>query len=130
MARAEKRSVPIVIEAVGTVQPIAALQIKSRLDSQVVTVHVAEGAAVKEGDLLFSLDDRVLKAQLGQIEAQILQGPGRRSPRPSATVIALSKSFCRSNAGTVVNRDTAQHRRSRRPKPSSRPTRPTARRAS
>jgi membrane fusion protein, multidrug efflux system len=71
LARAERRAVPITVEAVGTVQPIASLQIKPRLDSQVVAVHVAEGAQVKEGDLLFSLDDRTLKAQIGQMEAQI-----------------------------------------------------------
>src|SRR5688500_3111102 len=38
------KSTPIVIEAVGTVQAIASIQIKPRLDSQIVKVHVAEGA--------------------------------------------------------------------------------------
>ena len=59
------------IEAVGTVQAIASIQIKPRIDSQIMKVNVEEGALVKEGDLLFELDDRTLKAQLGQIEAQI-----------------------------------------------------------
>jgi len=105
MARAEKRSVPIIVEAVGTVQPIAALQIKSRLDSQVVTVHVAEGAAVKEGDLLFSLDDRVLKAQLAQIEAQILRTRAQleQATRDRDRAIDLN----RRNVGTEVARDNA-----------------------
>ncbi|KAF0137097.1 MAG: secretion protein HlyD [Xanthobacteraceae bacterium] len=105
MARAEKRSVPIIVEAVGTVQPIAALQIKSRLDSQVVAVHVAEGASVKEGDLLFSLDDRVLKAQLAQIEAQILRTRAQleQATRDRDRAIDLS----RRNVGTEVSRDNA-----------------------
>ncbi|MFX5785319.1 biotin/lipoyl-binding protein, partial [Acinetobacter baumannii] len=71
LARAERRSMPITVDAIGTVQPIASIQIKPRLDTQVVTVHVAEGAQVKEGELLFSLDDRVLRAQIGQMEAQV-----------------------------------------------------------
>ncbi|MCZ0734475.1 efflux RND transporter periplasmic adaptor subunit [Phreatobacter sp. AB_2022a] len=71
LARAERRPMPITVDAIGTVQPIASIQIKPRLDSQVVAVHVAEGALVKEGDLLFSLDDRTLKAQIAQVEAQI-----------------------------------------------------------
>lgn len=105
MARAEKRSVPIIVEAVGTVQPIAALQIKSRIDSQVMAVHVAEGASVKEGDLLFSLDDRVLKAQLAQIEAQILRTRAQleQATRDRDRAIDLS----RRNVGTEVARDNA-----------------------
>ena len=62
---------PILVEAVGTVQAIASIQIKPRLDSQIMKVHVEEGALVKEGDMLFELDQRSLKAQLAQIEAQI-----------------------------------------------------------
>lgn len=105
LARAEKRSVPIIVEAVGTVQPIAALQIKARIDSQVMAVHVAEGAAVKEGDLLFSLDDRVLKAQLAQLEAQILRTRAQleQAVRDRERAIDLS----RRNVGTEVARDNA-----------------------
>jgi len=65
------KSMPILIEAVGTVQAIASIQIKPRLDSQIMKVLVEEGALVKEGDMLFELDQRSLKAQLAQIEAQI-----------------------------------------------------------
>jgi multidrug efflux system membrane fusion protein len=71
LARVEKRSMPIVVDAVGTVQSMASIQIKPRIDTQVAQVHVAEGAQVKQGDLLFTLDDRTLKAQLAQLEAQI-----------------------------------------------------------
>jgi multidrug efflux system membrane fusion protein len=105
MARAEKRAMPIIVEAVGTVQPIAALQIKSRIDSQVATVHVAEGAAVKEGDLLFTLDDRTLKAQLAQVEAQILRTRAQleQAVRDRERAIDLN----RRSVGTEVARDNA-----------------------
>lgn len=106
LARVERRSMPIVVEAVGTVQAIASLQIKSRLDnSQVMTVHVAEGASVKQGDLLFSLDDRVLKAQLAQIEAQVLRTEAQleQAMRDRDRAIDLS----RRNVGTEVARDNA-----------------------
>ena len=62
---------PIVVDAVGTVQAIASVQIKPRMDSQIMKVNVEEGAFVKEGDILFELDGRTLRAQLAQIEAQI-----------------------------------------------------------
>lgn len=105
MARAEKRAMPIIVEAVGTVQPIAALQIKARIDSQVATVHVAEGAAVKEGDLLFTLDDRSLKAQLAQVEAQILRTRAQleQAVRDRERAIDLN----RRSVGTEVARDNA-----------------------
>ena len=65
------KSMPIIVEAVGTVQAIASIQLKPRIDSQIMKVNVEEGALVKEGDLLFELDSRTLRAQLAQIEAQI-----------------------------------------------------------
>jgi multidrug efflux system membrane fusion protein len=106
LARAEKRTMPIVIEAVGTVQAIASMQIKSRIEnSQVMTVHVAEGALVRQGDLLFSLDDRVLKAQFAQMEAQVMRTEAQleQAKRDRDRAIDLS----RRNVGTEVARDNA-----------------------
>ena len=68
---AELRTLDLTFEGLGTVQAIASLVIKPRADSQIVEVAVAEGAAVKAGDLLFKLDDTALKAQLAQADAQI-----------------------------------------------------------
>lgn len=106
VTKVDKKPLPIVIEAVGTVQAIASIQIKSRIDSQIMKVAVDEGALVKEGDLLFELDSRTLKAQLGMIEAQIR--------KDQAQVVQAKRDVLRfeellaKNAGTVVNRDTAQ----------------------
>jgi multidrug efflux system membrane fusion protein len=100
----EPKAMPIVIEAVGTVQSISSVQLKSRLDSQIMKVHVEEGALVKEGDLLFELDARTLKAQLSQTEAQIRKDQAQLEQAKRDTVRAgdlLTK-----GAGTVVQRDT------------------------
>jgi multidrug efflux system membrane fusion protein len=100
----EPKAMPIVIEAVGTVQSISSVQLKSRLDSQIMKVNVEEGALVKEGDLLFELDARTLKAQLSQIEAQIRKDQAQLEQAKRDTVRAgdlLTK-----GAGTVVQRDT------------------------
>jgi multidrug efflux system membrane fusion protein len=105
LSRAERRSMPIIVEAVGTVQPIASLQIKARIDSQVATVHVREGAAVKEGDLLFTLDDRALKAQLAQIEAQILRTKAQLEQ--AIRDRDRAHDLMRRNVGTEVARDNA-----------------------
>jgi multidrug efflux system membrane fusion protein len=100
----EPKAMPIMIEAVGTVQSISSVQLKSRLDSQIMKVNVEEGALVKEGDLLFELDARTQKAQLSQIEAQIRKDQAQLEQAKRDTTRAgdlLTK-----GAGTVVARDT------------------------
>lgn len=99
------QAMPVVVDAVGTVQSIASVQIKPRMDSQIMKVNVEEGALVKEGDVLFELDSRALKAQLGQIEAQIRKDQAqvvqaRRDLQRTEELLAK-------NAGTVVQRDNA-----------------------
>ncbi len=99
------QAMPVAVDAVGTVQSIASVQIKPRMDSQIMKVNVEEGALVKEGDVLFELDSRALKAQLGQIEAQIRKDQAqvvqaRRDLQRTEELLAK-------NAGTVVQRDNA-----------------------
>jgi multidrug efflux system membrane fusion protein len=65
----EARSVPEELGTIGSVQPLAAVGIKARVDSVVQEVHFQEGQEVKAGDLLFTLDSRALEAQLGQAQA-------------------------------------------------------------
>ena len=100
-----KKPMSVVIEAVGTVQAIASIQIKPRMDSQIMKVNVEEGALVKEGDLLFQLDDRTLKAQLGMIEAQIRKDQAQivQAKRDNERADGLLSK----GAGTAVQRDTA-----------------------
>jgi multidrug efflux system membrane fusion protein len=62
---------PILVTAIGTVQPIATVMIKSRLDGEIAKVNFEEGQEVTEGDILFTLDDRALRAQLQQAEANL-----------------------------------------------------------
>jgi multidrug efflux system membrane fusion protein len=62
---------PILVTAIGSAQSIATVMIKSRMDGQIAQVHFKEGQEVREGDLLFTLDDRALRAQLAQIEAAL-----------------------------------------------------------
>jgi multidrug efflux system membrane fusion protein len=45
--------------------------IKSRMDGEIAQVNFEEGQEVKEGDILFTLDDRAVRAQLQQAEANL-----------------------------------------------------------
>ncbi len=69
VAISEKKKVPVQVEGLGTVTPIASVAIKSRLETEIVGVHFADGATVKEGELLFTLDSRSIAAEIKRVEA-------------------------------------------------------------
>jgi RND family efflux transporter MFP subunit len=71
VAVAEKKKAPVRIDVLGSVTPIASVAIKSRLETEVVSVHFADGALVNKGDLLFKLDSRAIEAQMREVEAVI-----------------------------------------------------------
>ena len=62
---------PVVLTAPGTVEPFANVAVKTRVDGQIVEVLFKDGDLVKEGDVLFRLDDRLIKAQIAQAQAGI-----------------------------------------------------------
>lgn len=68
-AQAQRTNVPLMVESIGTVQAIASVVVRSRVDSQIEAIHFADGATVKEGDLLATLDSRAIRAQIAQAEA-------------------------------------------------------------
>src|SRR6266508_3232822 len=68
LAKAERKSMPVDVDAIGTVTPISSVALKSRVETTIVAVHFEDGAKVSEGDLLFTLDSRQIDAQIEQAE--------------------------------------------------------------
>src|SRR5262245_45474739 len=71
-AVAQKKKLPVQVELLGNVTPIASVAIKSRLDTEIVGVHFNDGAMVQQGDLLFTLDGRAIEAQIRDLEAVLV----------------------------------------------------------
>jgi membrane fusion protein, multidrug efflux system len=71
VAAVEKRDVPLNLREVGTIVAYETVAVRSRLDSQVMEVKFKDGDAVQQGELMFVLDDRTIKAQLAQSEANL-----------------------------------------------------------
>jgi RND family efflux transporter MFP subunit len=71
VAKAERKPVPVDVDAIGTVTPISSVALKSRLETTIVAVHFEDGAKVGEGDLLFTLDSRQIDAQIEQAEGTL-----------------------------------------------------------
>ncbi len=70
-AVARQQDVPRVIEAVGTVQALRTVAVKSQVDGVVARIHFQEGDEVKAGDLLVTLDRRPFENSLRIARAEL-----------------------------------------------------------
>jgi RND family efflux transporter MFP subunit len=68
---AQKRSLPISLEATGSVVPMASVEVRPQVSSVITKVHVAEGQFVRAGELLFTLDSRGDEANVSKLRAQM-----------------------------------------------------------
>jgi membrane fusion protein, multidrug efflux system len=66
-------TMPIRRRTIGWVEPIATVAIKSRVDSAIMEQRATDGQFVKQGDVLFVLDDREAKATIARDEAAMAQ---------------------------------------------------------
>ncbi|MFI5338982.1 MAG: efflux RND transporter periplasmic adaptor subunit [Candidatus Methylomirabilales bacterium] len=102
---AVSKSVPVQIRVVGTVQAYASVTLKSQLDGEVARIHIVEGQEVKQGDLLFTLDQRPLEAALHQAEANL----GRDTAQLRQAEAAVAQTMAaEKQAEANLARDTAQ----------------------
>jgi multidrug efflux system membrane fusion protein len=62
---------PVQFDTIGSVQTIASVALKSRLDAVIDKVLVRDGQFVKAGDVLFQLDNRAAQAQVDQAAAAL-----------------------------------------------------------
>lgn len=69
--RAQKRTLPILLKATGTVTPLNSVEVKAQVSSVISKVHFHEGQFVKAGDLLFTLDARTDEANVAKARAQL-----------------------------------------------------------
>jgi membrane fusion protein, multidrug efflux system len=70
-APVEVKPVPILINAVGTVEPIESVAVRAQVGGAVTRVGFVEGQDVKAGQLLFQIDPRPYQAALDQTKAQL-----------------------------------------------------------
>jgi multidrug efflux system membrane fusion protein len=71
VGQALRRKVPIVIEAIGAVEPIRMTAVRSQVTGTLETIAFKEGLDVKQGDLLFQIDPRPLRGSLVTAEADL-----------------------------------------------------------
>jgi multidrug efflux system membrane fusion protein len=68
---AVSQDVPLEISAVGNVEAIASVEVKSRIAGQIKRVNFEEGQNVAKGQLLFTIDRDVLERQAVEQQAEL-----------------------------------------------------------
>jgi len=106
VATAVKKTVPVTVEALGNVTPIASVAVKPRIDSEIIGVHFRDGATVNQGDLLFTLDSRAIEAQAKQVEG-LLNGAKANLEQAERDVARYTELVAK-NATTIVTLQNAR----------------------
>jgi multidrug efflux system membrane fusion protein len=106
VAQAVKKKVPVRIDLLGNVTPIAQVAVKPRIDSEITEVHFSDGAMVRKGDMLFTLDHRALDAQIRQTQG-ILNGAQAQLQQASRDVERY-EALVAKNATTLVTLNNAK----------------------
>jgi multidrug efflux system membrane fusion protein len=104
-ATASTAEFPIRRYAIGFVSSPAVVNINARVSSQIVSIDVKDGQMVKTGDLLFSLDDRALKAQLAKDQAALAKDQAMLAS--SQSDLQRAKDLVAKQAGTQQTYDQA-----------------------
>lgn len=71
VAKAEQKSMPIQLSAIGSGQAYSTVSIESQVAGIISAVHYTQGQFVKKGDLLVSLDSRPYEAALQLAQANL-----------------------------------------------------------
>lgn len=64
-------TVPVYLEAVGTVESLAQVSIKSMVNGEITRVHFTEGQDVSKGAVLFTIDPRPYETAIKKAEADL-----------------------------------------------------------
>ena len=106
MAEVVEADMPVILVAPGTVEPLANVAVKPRVDGQIVEVAFKEGDFVEENSVLFRLDDRMVKAQIGQVEATIARD--QAALRDAEATLARRQSLIANRVVTEAALDQAR----------------------
>jgi multidrug efflux system membrane fusion protein len=106
VATVERKPMPVRLQSLGNVTPIASVAIKARVDTTITAVHFRDGAEVKKGDLLFTLDGRAIEAQIAQTEGAIARDKAQLDG--ALRDVARYTDLVAKSATPVVNLDNAK----------------------
>ena len=106
IGKAERKKVPVRLDALGTVTPIASVALKARVETAITDVHFRDGAHVNQGDKLFTLDCRVMDAQIQTTEGALARDQAQLAG--AERDVSRYTELVGKNATPVMNLDNAK----------------------
>ncbi|MFZ5625196.1 MAG: efflux RND transporter periplasmic adaptor subunit [Gemmatimonadota bacterium] len=73
VATAERKTMPFVLSATGTVEPLQSVAVQAQVGGELTRVLFREGDEVRAGQPLFEIDPRAYEAALAQAKARLQQ---------------------------------------------------------
>ncbi|HVN75884.1 MAG TPA: efflux RND transporter periplasmic adaptor subunit [Thermoanaerobaculaceae bacterium] len=73
VAKVTLRTMPVLLRAIGHVEPISTVAVKARIGGELQKVWFVEGQTVRAGQTLLTIDPRQYEAELRQAEAQLVK---------------------------------------------------------
>jgi multidrug efflux system membrane fusion protein len=95
-ARVEVADVPVILNALGTVTPLATVTVRPQISGQLIEVAFKEGQIVKKGDFLAQIDPRPYQVALAQAEGQLAKN--RATLRNSEVDLARYRTLLAQNS--------------------------------
>jgi multidrug efflux pump subunit AcrA (membrane-fusion protein) len=104
VAAVTQQTVPVYLDYVGTTAAVRSVDIRARVEGFLQKRAFIEGAEVKEGDLLFSIDPSPFQAALEQAQAQLA--------RDEAALAGAQAQLVKDKASLAFARDQVERYRS------------------
>ena len=73
MTTAKRQAMPVVIDAVGSVESEHSVAVRPQVNGTLTAVTFKEGDYVKQGQVLFSIDSRPMQASVAQTKAAVMR---------------------------------------------------------
>jgi multidrug efflux system membrane fusion protein len=73
VAKVMTRDVPLYLDEIGTCASVESVKVQAQASGQIIARNFQDGADVKKGDLLFTIDPRPYQAALEQAKGQLAQ---------------------------------------------------------
>ena len=106
LGKVVRQPMPVRFDTIGTVQPVASVVLRSRVESQVLSVNFEDGATVNQGDILYQLDSRGIEAQIKQAEANL--GRSKAQLEQAQRDVKRGEQLIASDVGSKVTVDNAR----------------------
>ncbi len=81
----QKGDVEVKVVENGTIEPLRKVEVKSKAGGRVLKLHVDEGAVVKVGDILASIDPQEVNTQVAALQAQLIGAQARYAAANKST---------------------------------------------